>query len=293
VKLVACPECHAQYDVSTMVEDASFDCRCGHSLVARPPVGVDAFVQRCSACGAIARDEDESCDYCGHAIEPRARRGGLICPECMARNMGDARFCLACGVAFAPQDVIHDVAELRCPCCESWMRVSEAGGITLQECPKCNGLWAGDQTFTALVDRATRMARENAVEGITSAPRVEGANPASRSVEYRRCPVCDDLMVRRNFQRRSGVVTDTCRRHGTWLDAHELEQIAGFVLSGRAATASRLEAEDAEQQLRADARAAAFRSRPAPVESGFTIFNEQRSRGAVSSILDLLNVLLR
>ena len=39
-------------------------------------------------------------------------------------------------------------------------------------------------------------------------------------------------MLRRNFRRSSGVITDVCRDHGTWLDADELEQIAGFILSG-------------------------------------------------------------
>ena len=30
----------------------------------------------------------------------------------------------------------------------------------------------------------------------------------------------------------SGVIVDRCGDHGTWLDADEIEQIAGFVLSG-------------------------------------------------------------
>ena len=48
----------------------------------------------------------------------------------------------------------------------------------------------------------------------------------------RKCPVCDGFMQRRNFRRSSGVIIDCCSRHGTWLDADELEQIAGFILSG-------------------------------------------------------------
>lgn len=39
-------------------------------------------------------------------------------------------------------------------------------------------------------------------------------------------------MQRRNFQRRSGVIVDWCRGHGTWLDADELEAIAGYIVSG-------------------------------------------------------------
>ena len=39
-------------------------------------------------------------------------------------------------------------------------------------------------------------------------------------------------MLRRNYRKSSGVIVDVCNEHGTWLDADELEQIAGFLLSG-------------------------------------------------------------
>jgi hypothetical protein len=40
------------------------------------------------------------------------------------------------------------------------------------------------------------------------------------------------MMSRRNYRRTSGVIIDRCHDHGTWLDADELERIAGFILSG-------------------------------------------------------------
>jgi len=39
-------------------------------------------------------------------------------------------------------------------------------------------------------------------------------------------------MQRKNFAGHSGVVVDWCGSHGTWLDAHEMEDIAAFVLEG-------------------------------------------------------------
>lgn len=296
VKLVACPDCHAQYDVSSRVPDSTFDCRCGSQLVATPPAGVDAKTQRCSACGAVARDGDEICDYCGSGIVPVDHRGGLICPECMARNLDDARFCLACGVAFSPMSIVDDVPERRCPCCERWMVVREVGGLVVQECTKCLGLWAPDDAFEALVDRATVAARERAASGLASAPRVDGGNPAALRVEYRRCPTCDALMNRRNFRKRSGVIIDRCAEHGTWLDAHELERIAGFVLSGRAAEAERIEATRRAAEQRRAARAATRSARAISVERddfASSIFtNGRRERGAADSILGLLMSLL-
>jgi len=36
-------------------------------------------------------------------------------------------------------------------------------------------------------------------------------------------------MHRRNFARRSGVVVDTCAKHGVWFDAEELPQLIRWV----------------------------------------------------------------
>jgi len=51
-------------------------------------------------------------------------------------------------------------------------------------------------------------------------------------VVYRHCPECGGRMQRRNFGGRSGVVLDWCGSHGTWLDAHEMEDVAAFVMEG-------------------------------------------------------------
>lgn len=294
MKLIACPECHAQYDISSMAPESRFDCRCGQALEASAPKGTDAPVQRCSACGALARETDESCDFCGSAIVHVEDRGSLICPECYARNADDARFCLGCGVAFEPQSVASQTAELRCPVCERWMSARAVGGLEIQECPKCHGLWAPENRFDALVDRATQAVRDLAAAGEAAAPRVDGGNPAGAVVEYRRCPECDAQMARRNYQKRSGVIIDQCHEHGTWLDAHELERIAGFVLSGRAERAARIEAATAATEEKEAARAATRRMQSISMESErpISIFSTRRDRTAVETIFDLLNTLL-
>jgi Zn-finger nucleic acid-binding protein len=180
------------------------------------------------------------------------------------------------------------------------MTAREVGGLVVQECSKCHGIWAPENVFEGLVDRATTLARERLVEGESAAPRVDGGNPAATRVEYRRCPCCDALMGRRNFRKRSGVIIDRCHEHGTWLDANELERIAGFVLSGRAETLARFEASERAQGERQDARAAAQRAQMSGLgygdrdSSGFgSVFGTRRETGTVGTILDLLNTLLR
>lgn len=299
MKLVACPDCHAQYDITDRAPGSAFECHCGTTLEATAPVGVDAPVQRCSACGAVAHEHAEFCAYCGQGIVRVDHAGGLICPECMARNDDGSRFCLACGVAFAPTRVKSEVSELDCPCCEIGMIVREVGGLLVHECAKCHGLWAPSNVFDALVQRATTLARERIANGEGNAPRHDGGNPFEgldpfrAQIEYRRCPDCGDHMARRNYRKRSGVVIDQCRQHGTWLDAHELERIAGFVLSGRADEAARIEAERRVAAERRAKRDASREPRMLSVESeSDSLFGRRRDRGVAETIFDLLTSVL-
>ena len=229
VQLIACPVCHTQYDVSQVVAD-TITCRCGESLANEPPTSVDAAISRCGACGAQLAEDAKSCSYCGSEVVRSPEKLSLICPECFARNTDDSRFCVGCGVAFRPESVRVDGHELPCPACEALMPASQVGGIPLNECGACHGLWVTGNHFDTLVRKAAEL---HASAGKTSPPpRVRGGNPLSQKIAYRRCPECDVHMHRVNYKRSSGVILDECRTHGTFLDADELEQVAGFILSG-------------------------------------------------------------
>jgi Zn-finger nucleic acid-binding protein len=251
VQLVACPVCHTQYDVSR-APAAQITCRCGETLESRAPTAVDAVIARCGSCGAQVQPDAPSCTYCDSAIVRDPDKLSLICPECFARNADPSRFCAACGVAFAPQPLPSDGRELPCPACDTRMPPSQVAGIAVNECPGCHGLWVSGDHFDALVRRAAQLREERAPSA--DAPRVQRGRPVDREVRYRRCPECDQFMLRTNYKRSSGVILDECRAHGTWLDADELEQVAGFILAG-ARTSSMLEAEHVAAEREA---AAAF-----------------------------------
>jgi len=287
LRLVACSNCHTQFDVTDVVAE-SFPCRCGTSVENRSLEAVDAKIHRCGSCGAIVDAEVEGCDYCGSTIERDPGKLSLICPECYARCSEDACFCTACGVAFRPEEVRVEGHELPCPVCDALMPPHQIGGIGLNECRSCNGLWVAGDSFDLLVSRAIE-ARKNASpeELLTLKPRVTGANPATQKVQYRKCPECQGFMQRRNFRKNSGVILDRCHEHGTWLDADELEQIAGFILSGGqpSPTLSRAPASQPERRASAEfARIQAHHTvsqKPDPLEGS-----------VVGSLLDTLVRLL-
>jgi Zn-finger nucleic acid-binding protein len=255
MRLVACSSCHIQYDVSDTVAE-TIRCRCGESLDTRPHEPLDAVIARCGACGAQVQAESEGCAYCGSAIVRDSGRLSLICPECYARCADDARFCTACGIGFEPQKVEIEGVELPCPACGVLMPPRQLAGLGLNECATCNGLWVSDESFERLVSRAIEARRSGqGVDSVGVAPRVTGSNPAAQAVRYRKCPICEAFMQRRNFRKSSGVILDVCGEHGTWLEADELEQIAGFILSG-GTTARCLEVEPIADRAERKASAA-------------------------------------
>ena len=233
MRLVACSNCKTQYDVSQIVA-AEITCRCGEKIATRALDGVDAKVHRCGSCGAQVGADAPSCEYCGSEIIRDTRKLSLICPECYGRNSESSRYCTACGVAFRPEEIEVEGHELPCPDCGCLMPPRAIGGVGINECPQCNGLWVPDNRFDHLIAQACEAARkvESDLTGLSKKPRRSGGNPYRARVVYRKCPICDALMQRRNFQKRSGVIVDRCHEHGTWLDADELEQIAGFIIEG-------------------------------------------------------------
>jgi Zn-finger nucleic acid-binding protein len=230
VRLVACPKCHLQYDVTRSTQ-ARFRCSCGETVQVVVHGAVDAPIHRCAACGAALPANAERCEYCKSPVERDVSRLSLICPECFSRNADDARYCVSCGVEFKPLEVPGEGAELSCPVCAIPLKVRPIGGLPVFECGGCHGLWVPEDRFDQLVQKAIEAQKSLpsnglAMAGHTKAYAIEG------DVHYRQCPVCHTPMYRKNFGRRSGVIVDWCGEHGTWLDADELEHIARFIMAG-------------------------------------------------------------
>ena len=61
---------------------------------------------------------------------------------------------------------------------------------------------------------------------------IEEEGGVEAEVKYVKCPVCLQLMNRKSYGARSGVVADTCKEHGIWLDGGELGRILKWVKAG-------------------------------------------------------------
>ena len=94
-------------------------------------------------------------------------------------------------------------------------------------------------------------------------------------------------MQRRNFRKRSGVIVDRCSEHGTWLDADELEQIAGFLMGSDdpAARSGMAELEHEERKARVAAEFTRTSAKRLP--------ERQTDDGVVTTLIDLFGSLFK
>lgn len=111
------------------------------------------------------------------------------------------------------------------------MEARLVGDTLMDECPECRGVWLDSAAVERLVRERRRISTQ-AVLGM-GGPGVGYAlelNPPGRL--YVKCPDCAKIMNRTNFAKRSGIIIDSCRNHGTWFDADELPRIVDFVMQG-------------------------------------------------------------
>jgi Zn-finger nucleic acid-binding protein len=135
------------------------------------------------------------CQTCRRSIPPKATR------------------CLYCGGAPSSETK----PSVRCPDCRGEMHTGDRGGVPASACGACSGLWfhRGD------LERAVVAARKDGpVDRWSHLP-----SPVDVHAPQRSCPVCRQVMLRKNFQG-SGVIVDVCGAHGVFLDRGELERIA-------------------------------------------------------------------
>lgn len=142
-----------------------------------------------------------------------------------------SRFCARCG-AEATRERVEEATAMDCPRCRESLELLRLGTLSAHECAACGGLWIDPVSLQKLCDDRDEHAGVVAV--------LEGRIPTKPvtpdTVRYLTCPQCKKLMNRVNFAHTSGVITDTCKDHGVWLDRGELQRVVGFIEHGGLST---------------------------------------------------------
>ncbi len=171
------------------------------------------------------------------------------------------------------------------------------GDTLLDECPNCHGCWLDKAGVDRLV-RERRQVSTQAVLGMGGPARSENLplNPPGRM--YVKCPECETIMNRTNFAKRSGILIDTCRGHGTWFDADELTRIVEFVMNGGIEATNEAQMQQVKEEARRDrAKARASRAQQATMSRntgglGFGGYGGSSTMGSFSGLLGIIGSVL-
>src|SRR5262245_26389125 len=83
--LIACRQCHRQYDVTRLEPGTLVRCACDVELVVEHVTPRTPRVLRCSSCAAPLEPNATVCKFCNGAITLDERRLDSLCPVCYAR----------------------------------------------------------------------------------------------------------------------------------------------------------------------------------------------------------------
>lgn len=204
------------------------------------------------------------------------------CGGCYLANAADAERCAGCGHELGLEPIAEpDALALRCMDCDEPFTVFRAPAGLLRDCRRCGGQLVEHALLRDLLEQRESYG--------SSAPRPPPRPHLDVRVRYVRCPVCGDVMNRKNFAGKSGIIVDICREHGTWFDRGELPALLSFAASGGIARARQQQIEDearARRQAELD-RVAARRAERLKSAVVMTSTWDAR-RVAVRELLELL-----
>ncbi len=164
-----------------------------------------------------------NCVNCGAALPPKSG----LCGYCKTLNDIDLR-----GVFDAARPEPFALRPCpRCPEMLEGLNLGAAAPLHIDRCPRCLGIFFDPGELHAVVDAVVR--QPDRIDHQRLQLLIDQETPdADEPVKYVRCPLCQELMNRRAYGAKSGVVTDECAMHGVWLDAGELRRILRWTAAG-------------------------------------------------------------
>jgi Zn-finger nucleic acid-binding protein len=318
--LVVCGRCRRQLDAGARAAGEVMRCPCGELVTVPELAPHDSAVVRCSACGAPREGDEPECRYCGSSFTIHERDLDTICPGCMARVSGGARFCSHCGSPILVDQAAAAATPLHCPACGAGSLLASrrlAGEpVAVAECERCGGLWVDNGTFDVLVARARHAqlgslalalaarrwpeaGQGNIAGGTAAGGKAAGGTAAEQGGGgagghlYRPCAVCGALMNRQNYGRKSGVILDICRAHGIWFDLDELPRVLGWIQDGGEQRTQELDAEEARAAARARRLEQLAGGKPAEGQWGYVDHDLDLLDGLIGLVGEGVSRLLR
>ena len=112
---------------------------------------------------------------------------------------------------------------MRCAKYSGELERRESGGVTVNPCPRCQGVWFDKSELSAVL---------NGIEGANLGQGRPAEGP-STDAQPGRCPRCDVALERFDSLAVEGLAFDRCAEcEGVWLDRGELQVLAADPAAG-------------------------------------------------------------
>lgn len=192
-----------------------------------------------------------NCTSCGAPLPPKSN----VCRYCETRNETDLR-------ALKARRTGRGASERPCPRCRQPLqseRIALAGPVELDRCTKCHGIFFDPGELEAVLESPGAAGTEIDLERLDAIVREETPGNDYRDVTYVPCPDCGELMHRKSYGARAGVIVDRCTLHGVWLDGGELRRLLEWSKAGGRAHDDRTKERRAAEEARREKEARVFR----------------------------------
>ncbi len=231
--IIECPRCRSRYDSTLKKPGAPISCRCGQTFYT-PKLPSLAKAVNCPNCGGSASPDQNKCDYCGVYL------AFARCPSCFSiAPYRGAKFCAECGNSLTqPAKAVQESAhKFACPRCNAgkagarskiYLETKKVGEYIVDSCTQCSGVWLDHTALDKILAQSNQQKSSQAVLGKSP---VKVSDLPRHKVAYLACPECSEMMHRRNFAKRSGIIIDECTAHGIWFDKQELAAAIQFIRS--------------------------------------------------------------
>jgi len=184
------------------------------------------------------------CPVCNSDRAPRRRSPArrTLCTGCGNEiEIGEECVICASGRGGRPKrKPVRADGAILCISCEVPMEEQDWDGVAVRVCPGCQAMLFPPSALERVLNKL-REATEpiDYVEVVREFKDRYKTRRIAGTVRYKHCPVCDEMMVRRNYSGASGIVLDWCGDHGHWVDQNSFAELSDWITRGGDQIASR------------------------------------------------------
>jgi len=212
--------------------------------------------QECPVCATrrerrkddVERLETSLCPGCGNTIygvgpctvcnadrapRRRARAKHVLCPGCGNEIEQGAECAICASGRGGKRRRKRPEGAVLCISCEQPMDDQDWDGVPVRVCSSCQSMLFPPSSLERVLNKL-REATEpvDFTEVLREFKDRHKKQTVAKSVRYKHCPVCDEMMVRRNYAGASGVILDVCGDHGHWVDQVSFSELSDWITRG-------------------------------------------------------------